>query len=130
MRVYDLALLPSGMNAGQLAVIHAIQRHQGEPLSAVAEDLVLERTSLYRALAVLEKRRWIRIRGGKDARSKTASLTALGVKALERADPGWAETQTGIVERFGRAEWTVFVGELERLSACATSFAPKAGERE
>lgn len=118
-RTYDGALAPLGMNVTQLAVMRALLRHPREPLTRVAEDLAMDRTSLYRAIEALRKRRWVRLGDGHDSRSRSAAITRSGTLALDRADPGWASTQSGIVERFGHREWQAFTRELQRLIDCA-----------
>jgi len=119
-RTYDAALAPSGMNVTQLAVMRAVLRHPDEPLSRVAEDLAMDRTSLYRAIEALKKQQWLTLSDGKDSRSRSASITKSGKLALSQADPGWRKTQGNIVDRFGRAEWQAFVGELQRLIDCTS----------
>ena len=74
-RTFDSALADSGLNITQLAVMRGVLRHPHEPLSRVAEDLAMDRTSLYRALGALEKQRWITLSDGADSRSRTASVT-------------------------------------------------------
>lgn len=118
-RAYDAALAGTGLNATQLAVMRAVLRHPREPLSRVSDDLAMDRTSLYRALALLRRRQWVVLDRGVNGRSRSASITAAGRRTLQRADPGWAVAQTGIVERFGSAEWKTFVAELQRLADCA-----------
>ena len=119
-RTYDGALAPSGMNVTQLAVMRALLRHPHEPLARVAEDLAMDRTSLYRAIEALRKQRWVTLSDGNDSRSRSAAITKSGALALKRADPGWASTQRGIVERFGYREWQTFTNELQRLVDCAS----------
>ena len=118
-RTYDAALERSELNVTQLAVLRAIQRHAGEPLTRVAEDLCMDRTSLYRAVAPMERDGWLTISAGADARSRVADLTAKGRRVLKAADPAWGGMQTTIIERFGRDKWAALVAELERLAACA-----------
>jgi len=120
-RTYDGALAPSGMNVTQLAVMRALLRHPHEPLARVAEDLAMDRTSLYRAIEALRKQRWVTLSDGHDSRSRSASITRSGALALKRADPGWASAQSGIVDRFGHKEWQTFTSELQRLVDCASS---------
>src|SRR5580658_1551319 len=91
-RLFDAALADSGLNITQLAVLRAVLRHPHEPLSRVAEDLAMDRTSLYRALAAMEKQHWVAMRQGPDARTRTAVLTRAGETVLSRADPGWSGT--------------------------------------
>lgn len=118
-RTYDAALAPAGMTVTQLAVMRAILRHPDESLSRVAEELAMDRTSLYRAMAALRKQRWLRLGDGKDNRSRTAAVTKRGQVALSQADPGWSSVQSNIVDRFGHSAWQVFARELQRLVACA-----------
>ncbi len=117
-RAYDSALSESGLNITQFAVMRAVLRHPNEPLSRVADDLAMDRTSLYRALALLRKNKWVALDQGSDERSRRASVTAEGQRVVARADMGWAAVQTDVVERFGAAQWTSFVAELKRLADC------------
>jgi DNA-binding MarR family transcriptional regulator len=118
-RAYDSALSQSGLNITQLAVMRTVLRHPDEPLTRVADDLAMDRTSLYRALALLRKNHWVALDLGSDERSRRASVTAEGQKILARADQSWAAAQTVIVERFGAAKWPSFVADLRRLADCA-----------
>jgi DNA-binding MarR family transcriptional regulator len=118
-----VALEPAGLNVTQLAVLRAVQRHTKEPLTRVAEDLCMDRTSLYRAVTPMRRDGWLTIAAGADARSRTAEFTAKGLRVLEAADPAWGRTQTEIIERFGRDKWAALVSELERLAACARAAA-------
>jgi DNA-binding MarR family transcriptional regulator len=56
---------------------------------------------------------------GGDERSRSASVTEEGRRVLAKADPAWAVAQTGVVERFGVAQWSSLVAELQRLADCA-----------
>jgi DNA-binding MarR family transcriptional regulator len=122
-RTFDAALVDAGLNITQLAVMRAVLRHPHEPLTRVAEDLAMDRTSLYRALAALEKQRWVAVRNGPDGRTRTAAVTAAGEAVLARAEPGWATTQRAVVERFGAEQWQALVAELRRLADCAQAVA-------
>ncbi len=79
----------------------------------------MDRTSLYRAIAAMQRDGWLTVGAGADARSRTAEFTGKGLRILEAADPAWGRTQTEIIERFGRDRWATLVAELERLAACA-----------
>jgi DNA-binding MarR family transcriptional regulator len=118
-RTFDSGLADSGLNITQLAVLRAVLRHPHEPLSRVAEDLAMDRTSLYRALAAMEKQHWVTMRDGPDGRTRTAVLTRTGEVVLSGADPDWASTQRSLIERFGAAQWQNLVAELRRLADCA-----------
>jgi DNA-binding MarR family transcriptional regulator len=122
-RAFDTALEPAGLNVTQLAVLRAIQRHEGEPLTRVAEDLCMDRTSLYRAIEPMRRDGWVTVSAGADARSRSARFTPKGLKVLQAADPCWGRLQTAAIDRFGRDKWAALVSELERLSACTRAAA-------
>ena len=106
------------MNVTQLAVLRCIQRRQGEPLTRVAHELEMDRTSLYRALEPMVRNEWVKITSGLDERSRTAAITRKGLGALKSAGARWERVQTLVVERFGRREWAAFVANIEKLRGC------------
>ena len=118
-RAYDASLKPSGMNITQLAVMRTVRRHPGEPLSHLAENLMMDRTSLYRELASLQRRKWVSLKDGGDGQFRNAMITEKGSAVLAKADSDWAIIQTAIIDRFGRAPWKGFVAELQRLIQCS-----------
>jgi len=118
-RVYDAALADSPMNVTQLAVLRCVGRRTGEPLMHVAEELKMDRSSLYRALDPMVRDGWVKITSGIDARSRTAVITTKGDRILKKAGQQWERVQTRVVERFGLREWGAFVANMEKLRACA-----------
>ena len=74
-RAYDAALAGAGVNITQLAVMRCISRRDGEPLVRVAEEMEMDRTSLYRAVNPMVRNGWIVLARGADARSRTAKIT-------------------------------------------------------
>jgi len=99
-RLYDEALKPAGMTAGQLAILRTIARAGEAPLSDLARAMVMDRTSLYRAVAPLMARGWVTVAAGR-GRAKQACLTAAGEAAAEAAAPGWEAAQARFITAFG-----------------------------
>ncbi len=122
-RVYDATFTAAGMNNTQFAVLRSIARHGGEPLVRVAEDLEMDRTSLYRAMAPMIRDGWLASDQGTDKRFRTARLTPKGRRALDAATKRWAKLQKEVVGRFGREAYDALFVELRRLveSAGATA---------
>lgn len=118
-RVYDASLASSPMNVTQLAVLRCIERRKGQPLTHVAQELEMDRTSLYRALTPMQRQGWVTLTAGANARSRAAQLTREGHRALQKAGDHWEEIQVRIVREFGRRRWSVFVAEMQRLASAA-----------
>lgn len=114
-RAYDSALQDTELNVTQLAVLRAIERAPGDPLSRIAKHLSMDRTSMYRSVAKMRDYGWVSVHEGADARSRSAAITKSGAKALERAAPRWDAIQSAVVNRFGRRRWRALVEELEAL---------------
>jgi DNA-binding MarR family transcriptional regulator len=91
-RAYDEILAPSGIKITQLGLLSCLLE---EPvlIGALADELDLDRTTLTRNLVPLEKQGLIAIVVGKDARSRSVSITTNGKLALKRALPLWQKAQ-------------------------------------
>jgi DNA-binding MarR family transcriptional regulator len=120
-RTYDAALTGSGINITQLAVMRCISRRDGEPLVRVAEELEMDRTSLYRAINPMVRNGWIVLAQGTDARSRTAKITKKGIQLLAKAGGKWDKIQGSLIEQFGRSAYASLIGELHRLADCAAA---------
>ncbi|WP_444452176.1 MarR family winged helix-turn-helix transcriptional regulator [Rhodobacter capsulatus] len=114
-RLYDRAFAPFDLNTMQYAILANIARAGSIPTMALSDKLSIERTALYRALAVLERRGLIRTEAGR-GREQILSLTDTGDALRLRAKAAWALTQEAFVEAFGE-DWPKFLGMLERARA-------------
>ncbi len=114
-RVYDEALAGFGLTTAQFAILRHVARDGPMPLSRLAERLVMDRTSLYRSLAPIERQGWIAIESG-PGRAKLASLTDAGSDVLGRAETGWSEVQRRIIGAVGERQWSELETALRLLT--------------
>jgi DNA-binding MarR family transcriptional regulator len=114
-QAYDAALESSGMRATQFSVLQVIGFAEGAPMTRVAQLLGMDRTTLTRNLAPLERQGWVRSEPGPDRRERTLALTRHGRAALERAKPLWHEAQERIVCRIGAGQWQALRSGLDAL---------------
>jgi len=117
-RLYDEALAGTGMSTIQFSILRNLARHGALPLMQLADRLVMERTTLYRALVPLRRRGWVSL-GANEGRAKTASLTARGRRALAAATGAWEAAQSGLLAKVGRQEWLRIESSLAKLVAAA-----------
>lgn len=103
-RLYDAALAPFGMTIQQFSVLRNIARADSIALSRLADVLVMDRTSLYRALTPLERSGWVVTHAG-TGRTRIVQLTGEGHAALKAATPAWAAAQTRLIGEFGDQKW-------------------------
>jgi DNA-binding MarR family transcriptional regulator len=85
----------------------------------IAELLTIDRTTLTRTLALLERQGLIRATAGKDRRERRWSLTARGEKELAGILPRWEKAQEKLRKRVGVGRWEVLITELTNVAAAA-----------
>ncbi|HWH50719.1 MAG TPA: hypothetical protein VN651_04195, partial [Gemmatimonadaceae bacterium] len=79
-RIYDAHLARAGLTTTQFSLLVALERRATPtPLTELAAEQVFERTSLYRAIAPLEREGLVALTAGA-GRSKQVQLTAKGVR--------------------------------------------------
>jgi DNA-binding MarR family transcriptional regulator len=93
MRIYDEALRPCGLRATQFGLLVALRVLAPVSVSELARNAVMDRTTLTRNLAPLERAGLVRIEPGEDRRVRVVSLTAGGRRKLARAYPHWRDAQ-------------------------------------
>lgn len=118
-RLYDDTLAPLGVTVAQFGILKAIWREPGLALSRLADEMVMDRTSLYRMLAPMASAGWIAIASPTKGRAKTVTLTAEGESLLTKARQLWDGAQSRVVGAYGADRWQVLesaISELTRLS--------------
>lgn len=85
----------------------------------IAEELEMDRTSLYRALTPMVRDGWVASSSAAGSRFRTARLTKAGHRILDRANLKWAIVQGALISKFGQASYDSFLAELYRLADCA-----------
>jgi len=114
-RVYDARLAPAGLTTTQFSILRALERREAPvPLAELADELVFERTSLYRALEPLRRERLVVV-SDRSPRAKQAALTPKGARRVAQALPLWTAAQEEFLARFGRAPWNDFAARLVEI---------------
>jgi DNA-binding MarR family transcriptional regulator len=95
--MYDAALVPSGLRVTQFSVLSTLGRLGPLPITRLAAEAALDRSTMGRNLDPLERRGLVRIKvGDVDQRERVAHLTAAGERAIEAALPYWRAAQERI----------------------------------
>lgn len=117
-RLYERHLAEAGLTATQFAILRAIERRGTYNLRPLSDELVMDRTSLYRAIAPLERDRLVAVEAdSSDARARQASLTEAGRERIALALPHWRAAQRTFIGGFGAGDYAGFIAELRRTVA-------------
>lgn len=125
-RLYDEALRAIGLEMSQLPVLAAVamQGDRGLTVSAIARALVMDRTSVTRAIRPLERRGFLRVaRSPHDARVKIVIITGEGERLLRAAYPRWDRATRRIRAVFGPVRIDALSAELSALMAAGPQLA-------
>jgi DNA-binding MarR family transcriptional regulator len=122
-QAYDQFLAPAGLRTNQFSILAKLKRKGPLTINALAEEMVMDRTTLGRNILPLERDGLIRIApAASDRRAKELHLTKAGEQRLQAARTGWAAAQA----RFESAYGVKRAAELRGLlrAVVAGDFAP------
>ena len=121
-QVFDAGMGADGLTVTQMPVLVGLGVGGSMPVSALAEALGLDRTTLTRNLKVLEQRGLVRTAPHEeDARVRMVSMTPQGAGELSAALARWDRVQSRVEERFGAERLRALYDELDALSAAVGS---------
>ena len=112
-RAFERKLRPHGIRVTQFTLLTNLMLRGPIAIGALADGLGVDRTTLTRNLALIEGEGWLRLRPGKDARSRIVAITAAGTRKVEAAYPAWQAAQRDVSRTIGDAG----VASLHRLAA-------------
>jgi len=100
---YDQCLAPVGLRTTQFSILSRLKRVGPQTINALADAMVMDRTTLGRNILPLERDGLIRIETApSDRRAKELHLTKAGEKRLQAAFTGWQRAQAQFEARYGR----------------------------
>ncbi len=113
-QAYDEQLRPSGLRTTQFSLLAVLASHGPLTVAALADRMVVDRTTLTRNLKLVEAQGLVSVAAGRaDRRTRIVELGAPGRAALARAMPYWQKAQAQMVARLGVAGWRGLRAGLE-----------------
>src|SRR6266540_6070861 len=113
--LYDNAFKSSGLLSTQLGVLDTICNADSIKISDLAEKQGMDRTTLTRNLAVLERQGFIKISSGKDQRTRIVTTTQKGRNAVANAIPLWNDVQRTVKQQMGENSWRELMQNLSHF---------------
>jgi DNA-binding MarR family transcriptional regulator len=114
-RLYDEVRKPSGLTGAQFALLVALALAGTPKVTALAQILGLDHSTLSRTLKTSERGGLLRVSDGVDRRTRSVSLTPAGRLRLNKALQSWQEAQAAFLKRFGTSRWKEVSGHLHAL---------------
>ena len=92
--IYDAALRPLGLTAGQLNVLVVIAKRGPIAPGEVARRLNMEKSTVSRNVARMRKNGWLTVTAAGSGSQQQLTLTWQGETLLTKSVPAWEEAQT------------------------------------
>jgi DNA-binding MarR family transcriptional regulator len=114
--LYDDALRPVNLRAGQLALMWAILAAGPVEIGRLSQITITDQTTLSRTIDKLRKARLVHVRPGRDRRVKVITLSETGRQRFAAAMPFWEEAQKRANDLFSLAELRDLARAVRRQS--------------
>ncbi|MCQ8240178.1 MarR family winged helix-turn-helix transcriptional regulator [Rhizosaccharibacter radicis] len=103
-RFYDRHLAAAGLKTSQFTLMGMVKRDPGIGIARLAVLMVMERTTLLRALKPLQEAGWVESRRPSHGRAYELILTDAGSAKLEEAEPLWLAAQAAFETSVGASD--------------------------
>ena len=114
-QIYDTHLAATGLSTNQFSILVKLQRLGPQSINALAKQMVMDRTTLGRAIRPLERDGLVQVDAGEDARTRRLALTAQGRNRLKAAAAKWNDAQKAFDEAFGADNASSLRATLRRV---------------
>lgn len=113
----DGKLRPFGINGAQFNILAALTMREDRSVTEMAKSLAMDRTTLSRNLALLERKGLVSIGPGENARKRQAKLTEAGRKKFASVIPEWRRSQEELRQTLVNPDFMTTIAGLRHLSA-------------
>lgn len=117
LRRYDERLKPLGIGVLQFTVLMAVRKQDAQTVTAMAQDLSLDRTTLIRNLDVLRRKKLVSATRADKGNGRLFTLTPEGEAVLDVAIPAWHRAQRELANIVGDDKKQDLIGVLRQLAA-------------
>ncbi len=121
-KLYDMALQESGIRSTQFSILVGIAKNQPVSIGALADVMIIDRTTLTRSLRLLQKEGLIAISNRAAMRQRFLTIMTKGEYTLARSLPAWREAHARFVATVGSEHWIDLRNELEQLAHVVMDF--------
>jgi DNA-binding MarR family transcriptional regulator len=95
-------LATAGLSVSQFSILRLLKEHGRLKITELAEIMIMERTSLVRALKPLQAPGWVVAERSDNGRAFDVTLSRSGMEKVGEAIPLWAEAQAAFEGEVGR----------------------------
>ncbi|PWA07073.1 MarR family transcriptional regulator [Pueribacillus theae] len=115
-QAYEKQMQSTGLKVTQYYMLVNIARHKEISISKLGEIMLLDQTTITRNVHILKKSGYVNITKDKnDSRTKSISITDIGLIKLEEATPIWLQIQQKVENGMGEEKYKDLLETLINL---------------
>lgn len=115
-QAYEKQMQPTGLKVTQYYMLVNISRHKEISISMLGELMLLDQTTITRNVNILKNSGYVSITKDKnDSRTKSISITDIGLAKLEEATPIWLQIQEKVEYGMGKEQYKDLLETLINL---------------
>ncbi|SMQ86619.1 DNA-binding transcriptional regulator, MarR family [Bacillus sp. OV166] len=115
-QAYEKQMQPTGLKVTQYFMLVNIARHKEISISKLGEIMLLDQTTITRNINILKKSGYVNITKDKnDSRTKSISITDVGLVKLDEATPIWLQIQEKVENCMGKEKYNDLLKTLINL---------------
>lgn len=100
-QLYDRHLAEAGLRTTQYSIMAKLARLGPQTINELAGHMVMDRTTMGRAILPLQREKLVETGAGQDARTRIVRLTPAGEARLKIAAPHWKDAQKEFEAAYG-----------------------------
>jgi DNA-binding MarR family transcriptional regulator len=112
---YDRRLAATGLRTSQFSILATLARRGALSVNQLADAMVMDRTTVGRAVRPLEREGLAEVGPGRDGRTRALKVTDAGRERLAQALPLWREAQSAFEKRYGPPDAAALRTALSRV---------------
>ncbi|MFJ7969884.1 MarR family winged helix-turn-helix transcriptional regulator [Psychrobacillus sp. NPDC096389] len=113
---YEKQMQPTGLKVTQYYMLVNIVRHKQISISKLGDIMLLDQTTVTRNVNILKESGYVNItRDKNDSRTKSISITDIGLGKLEEATPIWLQIQEKVENGMGKEQYNNLLETLTNL---------------
>ena len=117
-KLYERHLSETGITPTQFSILGTLDRYSSLTMVELAEAMVMDRTTLVRALQPLFRRGFVAVpAAGQNNRRLRVVLTSSGLTKLDEAAAHWTAAQASFERNFGQQQAAHLRSELFRMTS-------------
>jgi DNA-binding MarR family transcriptional regulator len=118
-QLYDSWLRAHGIEGPQFALLAMLDRLGECNQTEMGQRFDLDKTTLSRNIRLLQRKGWIDVVRGVDARERRVTLTPSGRRRLAAARPAWRRAQDHLRASMQAHDWTATLRVLDSMTRAA-----------